>query len=89
MAFISGKGRLTSGLAGAARGGTGSKGGGGPVRLSDVDTRELAGFQNELIHRFMLASDVVGGGIWEFMNNADRPAFLERELVGLGVDGYQ
>ena len=33
-------------LAGAARGGTGSKGGGGPVRLSDVDTRELAGFQN-------------------------------------------
>ena len=22
------------------------------------------------------------GGIWEFMNNADRPAFLERELVG-------
>ena len=31
-------------LAGAARGGTGSKGGGGPVRSSDVDTRELAGF---------------------------------------------
>ena len=30
-------------LAGAARGGTGSKGGGGPVRSSDVDTRELAG----------------------------------------------
>ena len=25
-------------LAGAARGGTGSKGGGGPVRLTDVDT---------------------------------------------------
>ena len=23
------------------------------------------------------------------MNNADGPAFLERELVGLGVDGYQ
>ena len=31
-------------LAGAARGGgTGSKGGGGPVRLSDVDTREFGG----------------------------------------------
>ena len=28
------------------KGGTGSKGGGGPVRLSDVDTRELAEFQN-------------------------------------------
>ena len=36
----------------------------------------------------MLAMDVVGGGIWEFVNNTDRPAFLERELVGLGVDGY-
>ena len=31
---------------------------------------------------------MVRGGIWEFMNNADGPAFLERELVGLGVDGY-
>ena len=37
----------------------------------------------------MLAVDVVRGGIWEFMNNADGPAFLERELVGLGVDGYR
>jgi hypothetical protein len=32
---------------------------------------------------------VVGGGIWEFMNNVDGPAFLERELVGLGMDGYR
>ena len=32
-------------LAGAARGWTGSKGGGGLVRSSDVDTRELAGFK--------------------------------------------
>ena len=41
----------------------------------------------------MLAADVVGGGIREFMNefmnNADGPAFLERELVGLGVGGYR
>ena len=51
-------------LAGTARGGTGSKAGGGPVRLSDVDTKELAGFQNELIRCFMLAADVDGGGIW-------------------------
>ena len=36
----------------------------------------------------MLAADV-RGGIREFMNNADGPAFLERELVGLGVDGYR
>ena len=50
------------------------------MRLSDVDTLELAGFQNELIRRFMLAADVVVGGIWEFMNNADGPAFLERKF---------
>ena len=49
-------------LAGAARQGTGSeRGGGGPVRLLDVDSWELAGFQNELIRRFMLAADVVHG----------------------------
>ena len=28
---------------------------------------------------------MVGGGIREFMNNVDGPAFLERELVGLGT----
>ena len=58
------------------------------MRLSDVDAWELTGFQNQLICRFMLAADVVGGCIWEFLNNTDGPAFLERELVGLGVDGY-
>ena len=45
----------------------GSKGGGGLVRLSDVYTWELAGFQNELIRRFMLAVNVVRGGIWKFI----------------------
>jgi hypothetical protein len=41
-----------------------------------------------LICHFILAVDMVGGGIWEFVNDTDRPAFLERELEGLGVDGY-
>ena len=76
-------------LAGAAREETGSKGGGGPVRLSDVDTWELVGFQNQLICGFILAADVVEGGIREFVSNTDGPAFLERELVGLGVDEYR
>ena len=67
---------------------TGSKGGGGRVRLLDVYTWELAEFQNQLICRFMLAEDVVGVCIWEFVNEMDGPAFLERELGGLGVDGY-
>ena len=32
----------------------------------------------------------IGGGHgWEFVNDMDRPAFPERELVGLGVDGYR
>ena len=32
---------------------------------------------------------MVRGGIREFVNDTDGPAFLERELVGLGVDGYR
>ena len=59
------------------------------MRLSDVDTWELAGFQYQLICSFMLVMDVVGGGIREFVNNSNGPVFLERELVGLGVDGYR
>ena len=46
MAFIGSRGRLTKVLVGATKGETGSKGGGGRVKLSDVDTRELVGFQN-------------------------------------------
>ena len=45
MAFISCRGRLTKVLVGTTRGETGSKGGGGRVRLSDVDTKKTAGFQ--------------------------------------------
>ena len=36
----------------------------------------------------VLAADLVGGSIRKFVYDADGPAFLERELVGLGVDGY-
>ena len=43
-AFIICRSRLTKVLAGTARGETGSKGGGGQVRLSDVNTWELVGF---------------------------------------------
>jgi hypothetical protein len=32
---------------------------------------------------------MVGCGTREFVNDMDRPAFLERELMGLGVDGYR
>ena len=80
MALISCRGRLTKVLAGTTRGERGSKGGGGRVRLLDVDTRELTGFQKELVCRFILAVDMVGGGIREFVNDTDGPAFLENEL---------
>ena len=33
----------------------------------------------------MLAADVVGGGVRKFVYDTDGPAFLERELVGLGT----
>ena len=75
-------------LAGATREKKGSKGGGGQVRLSNVDTGELAEFKNKLICHFLLAADRIRGGIWEFVNDMDGPAFLERELMRFGVDGY-
>ena len=37
----------------------------------------------KLICHFKLAKDMVEGGIREFVNDAERPAFLERELMGL------
>ena len=79
--------RLTKVLAGATRGEKGSKSGGGRVRLW-----ELVGFKDKLIYHFVLAADMIGGGggsIREFVNDKDGPAFLERELMGLGVDGYR
>ena len=59
------------------------------MRLSNVDTGELAAFKDKLICYFILSADRLGGGIWEFVNDTDGPAFLERELMGLGVDGYR
>ena len=50
-------------LPGAARGTKGSKGGEGRVRLSNVHTAELAGFEDKLICHFILAVDMVRGGI--------------------------
>ena len=59
------------------------------MRLPDVDTRRLSGLKYSLICYFKLAADMVGGGIREFVNDMDVPAFLERELMGLGVAGYR
>ena len=49
----------------------------------------MSGLKYKLISHFRLTVDMVGSGIWEFVNDTDRPAFLERKLMGLGVDGYR
>ena len=58
------------------------------MRLSDVDTGGLSELKYKLICCFKLAADMVESGIREFVNDTDGQAFLERELMGLGVDGY-
>ena len=56
------------------------------MKLPNVDTERV---KYKLICCFKLAADMVRGGNREFVNDTDRPAFLERELLGLGVDGYR
>ena len=52
------------------------------MRLSDADIGGLSGLKYKLICCFKLASDMVRGGIWKFVNDTGGPAFLERELMG-------
>ena len=59
------------------------------MRLPNVNTGRLSGLKCKLICHFKLVADMVGGGNREFLNYTDRLAFLEGELMGLGVDGYQ
>ena len=59
------------------------------MRLLDVDPGSLWELKYKLICHFKLAADMVGSGIREFVSDVDRPAFLERNLIRLGVDGYQ
>ena len=75
VAFVSYRRRLTRVLAGAARAEKGSKCWGGQVKLLNVYTRRLTGFKYKLICRFKLAADMVRGGIREFVNDTDGPAF--------------
>ena len=56
MAFIS----YNKMLPDATKGEQGSKGGGGQMRLSNVDIGRLTGFKYKLICRFKLAADMVG-----------------------------
>ena len=53
------------------------------MRLPDVDTGRLS----ELKYKFQIGSKHGWGEIREFKNDTDGPAFLERELMRLGVVG--
>ena len=46
------------------------------------------GLKYKFICHFQLTAEMVRGGIREFVNNTDGPAFLKRELMGLDVDAY-
>ena len=59
------------------------------MRLLDVNTKRVSGLKYKLICRLKLAVDMVRNGLQEFVNDTDGTAFLERELMGLGVGGYQ
>ena len=56
--------------------------GGTQVRLPDVDIKKLSGLKNELVCRFKLAADMIGGGIKEFVNDVDGGS-----IPGKGADG--
>jgi hypothetical protein len=66
----------------------GSKGGGSRVGLPDFATGRLSRLKYKLVCHFNLVVDMVKDGIKECVNDIDGPAFLERELMGLGMDGY-
>ena len=54
----------------------------------DVYARRLPGSKYKLVCHFKLTADMVGGCVRQFMYDVDGPAFLKRELVGIGVDRY-
>ena len=43
--------------------------------------------KDELKCCFQLVENVVRSGVWQFVYDTNRPAFLERDLMGLGVNG--
>ena len=46
----------------------------------------MSGLEDKLVCSFKLAADVVWGGVRQFVYDTNRPAFLERDLVGLCVN---
>jgi hypothetical protein len=76
LVFTSCRGKLKVMLAGAARG------------RKEVGVGRLAVLKKDLICHFKLVVDMVRSSVREFVNDADRPEFLERKLMEFSVDGY-
>ena len=57
--------------------------------LTDVNTRRLSRLKYKLTCSFKLAVDMVGSGVREFVYDMNRAAFLKKELIEFGVDGYR
>ena len=55
----------------------------------DVYAGRLFGLKEKLVCHFKLAADIVRGGIKKFVNDVNKPAFLEKELMRLRVDGHR
>ena len=51
------------------------------MRLSNVNTRRLLELKYELVCSFELVTHMVGGGTWEFVNDA------RTSIPGKGADG--
>ena len=52
----------------------------------DDNNGKLSGLKYNVVCCYKLVADKVGGVVREFLCNADRPAFLKRELIVFGVD---
>ena len=76
-------------LVDAARVEKGSRGGGRPSEVTGCRYQETVRIEVRVGMLFQICSGHGRGGNREFMNDTDRPAFLERELMELCVDGYQ
>ena len=61
----------------------------GSACWSLVEIYAETGLENKLVSTFKWTVDVIGSGIWEFMNEMNEPALLKRNLVGFSVGWCQ
>ena len=60
---------------------------GGERGLLDVESGRCVMIGGQVGMQFQIGGRCGQGGIWKFVYDTDRPAFMERDLMGLCVDG--